>query len=93
MNYSIADLEKFSGIKAHTIRMWEQRYELLVPHRTETNIRFYDDDQLRKLLNVAVLARCGMRISQIAKLNDAKAKLQAGRAAENARFAETKSTG
>lgn len=70
MNYSIADLEKFSGIKAHTIRMWEQRYDLLVPHRTETNIRFYDDDQLRKLLNVAVLVRCGMRISQIAKLDE-----------------------
>ena len=70
MNYSIADLEKFSGIKAHTIRMWEQRYDLLVPHRTDTNIRFYDDDQLRKLLNVAVLVRCGMRISQIAKLSE-----------------------
>ena len=70
MHYSIADLEKFSGIKAHTIRMWEQRYDLLVPHRTETNIRFYDDDQLRKLLNVAVLVRCGMRISQIAKLSE-----------------------
>jgi len=70
MNYSIADLEQYSGIKAHTIRMWEQRYDLLKPNRTNTNIRFYDDEQLRKLLNVASLVKNGMRISLIAGLSD-----------------------
>ena len=69
MQHSIADLEKYSGVKAHTIRMWEQRYGLLSPQRTETNIRFYSDDQLRKLLNVAALVRCGMRISKISALS------------------------
>jgi len=70
MHYSIAELEQYSGIKAHTIRMWEQRYGLLVPHRTETNIRVYDDEQLRRLLNVAALVQGGMRISLIAKLSE-----------------------
>ena len=49
--YSIADLEKLSGIKSHTIRIWEKRYNLLTPERTETNIRTYNDVQLRKILN------------------------------------------
>ena len=69
MGYSIAELEKYTGIKAHTIRIWEQRYELLKPHRTDTNIRFYDDDQLKKLLNVASLVRGGLRISKICKMD------------------------
>ena len=72
MEYSIAELEKYSGIKAHTIRMWEQRYGVLTPQRTNTNIRFYTDDQLRKLLNVAALVRTGMRISQISVLSDSE---------------------
>jgi len=70
MHYSIAELEQYSGIKAHTIRMWEQRYSLLMPQRTCTNIRVYDDEQLRKLLNVAALIQAGMRISVIAKLSE-----------------------
>jgi MerR family transcriptional regulator, light-induced transcriptional regulator len=70
MHYSIAELEQYSGIKAHTIRMWEHRYGLLSPHRTETNIRYYDDHQLRRLLNVVVLMRSGMRISLISKLSE-----------------------
>ena len=70
MQHSIADLEKYTGIKAHTIRMWEQRYGLLSPQRTETNIRSYSDEQLRKLLNVAALVRCGMRISRISALSE-----------------------
>ena len=48
--YKISDLEKITGVKAHTIRIWEQRYKVLTPLRTETNIRYYDDQQLRKLL-------------------------------------------
>ena len=49
--YSIRDLEKISGIKAHTIRIWERRYKLIEPKRTSTNIRFYSDDDLKLMLN------------------------------------------
>jgi DNA-binding transcriptional MerR regulator len=66
--YSIKDIEKLSGIKAHTIRIWEKRYKLVEPKRTDTNIRYYDDEDLKKLLNVALLNRNGHRISQIASL-------------------------
>ena len=54
-NFTIKDLENLSGIKAHTIRIWEQRYSFLKPCRTCTNIRFYSNDELKKLLNVALL--------------------------------------
>ena len=66
--YKISDLEKLSNIKSHTIRIWEQRYGLLEPSRTETNIRYYDDLQLRKLLNVVSLINAGHKISHIGKL-------------------------
>lgn len=65
-NYSIKDLENFTGIKAHTIRIWEKRYNLVEPKRTCTNIRYYDDDDLKKLLNVSILNRHGYKISSIA---------------------------
>lgn len=68
--YHITDLEKLTGIKAHTIRIWEKRYEVIKPHRTDTNIRSYDDEQARKLLNIATLMRTGMKISRIAELSD-----------------------
>ena len=64
--YSIKDLEKLSGIKAHTLRAWEHRYNLIEPFRTETNIRYYGDDHLKKILNIAVLVKSGMRISKVA---------------------------
>jgi len=67
--YSIRDLEKLSGINAHTIRIWEQRYSLLNPRRTDTNIRYYLEDDLKLLLNVALLNRNGYKISKIAKLS------------------------
>lgn len=67
--YSISDLEKLSGIKSHTIRIWEQRYGILRPKRTDTNIRFYEDDDLQRLLNVALLNRHGFRISKIAEMS------------------------
>ena len=54
-NYSIKELERLSGIKAHTLRIWEKRYNLFEPHRTDTNIRYYSDSDLKKLLNVAIL--------------------------------------
>jgi DNA-binding transcriptional MerR regulator len=72
--YSIKELEKLSGIKAHTIRIWEKRYKLIEPHRTNTNIRYYTDSELKKILNVAVLNRHGIKISSIAKLNDLELK-------------------
>ena len=68
--YSIKDLEKLSGIKAHTIRIWEQRYHLIEPQRTTTNIRFYSDDDLVKLMNISLLNQNGYKISKIVQLND-----------------------
>lgn len=68
--YSIKDLEKLSGIKAHTIRIWELRYHLIEPQRTKTNIRYYSDDDLLKIMNVSVLNQNGFKISKIAQLED-----------------------
>lgn len=68
--YSIRDLEQLSGIKAHTIRIWEQRYNLICPKRTETNIRYYLDCDLKKLLNISVLIKKGIKISKISQLSD-----------------------
>jgi DNA-binding transcriptional MerR regulator len=67
--YSIRDLENISGIKAHTLRMWEQRYEILQPQRTDTNIRCYDECDLRLLLSISMLNCNGVKISQIAKMS------------------------
>ena len=67
--YKISDLENLTGVKAHTIRIWEQRYNILTPLRTETNIRYYDDGQLKKLLNVVSLMNAGNKISTISKLD------------------------
>lgn len=64
--FSIKDLENLSGIKAHTIRIWEKRYGLLKPDRTESNIRYYDLENLKKLLNISILNSQGHKISQIA---------------------------
>jgi len=67
-DFSIKDLENLSGIKAHTIRIWEKRYNLLEPERTDTNIRHYSLESLQKLLNVSYLNKNGFKISKIAKL-------------------------
>lgn len=69
---TIRDLEQFSGIKAHTIRIWERRYGLLKPERTTTNLRRYSLDELKAVLNVAFLSRHGMRISRIAAATPAQ---------------------
>jgi DNA-binding transcriptional MerR regulator len=66
--FSIKDLEKLSGIKAHTLRIWEQRYGILNPERTDTNIRWYCNDKLKHLLNVTFLYEHGYKISKIATL-------------------------
>lgn len=68
--YSIKELENLSGIKAHTIRIWEKRYGVIEPRRTDTNIRYYSDDDLKRLLNISILNRNGMRISEISRLSD-----------------------
>lgn len=68
--FSIKDLENISGIKAHTIRIWEKRYNVLVPMRTDTNIRFYDLANLQKLLNITLLHNHGYKISRISKFSD-----------------------
>ena len=67
--FSIKNLETFSGIKAHTLRIWEKRYNLLEPERTETNIRRYSLDNLRKLLNITLLYNHGFKISKISSLS------------------------
>lgn len=68
-NYSIKDLENLSGIKAHTLRIWEQRYNLLHPERTDSNIRKYSDHELRHIMNVSLLNKNGYKISAIAEMN------------------------
>jgi MerR family transcriptional regulator, light-induced transcriptional regulator len=67
--YSIRDLENLSGIKAHTIRIWEQRYGILNANRTETNIRYYSEAELRYLMSLALLNRSGFKISKLAVLS------------------------
>lgn len=67
--YSISDIEGLIGIKAHTIRAWESRYNLVPPKRTPTNIRFYDEDDLKFLLNIVTLNEKGYKISRIAKMD------------------------
>ena len=70
--FTIKDLENLSGIKAHTIRVWEQRYSFLKPQRTETNIRLYSNDELKTVLNIALLNKYGFKISHIDRMNEAE---------------------
>lgn len=70
--YSIKDLESLSGIKAHTIRIWEKRYQLLDPERSDTNIRFYSNEDVKRILNVAMLVKNGYKISNVASFDAAK---------------------
>ncbi len=72
--YSIKDLESLSGIKAHTLRIWEKRYSIFRPDRTDTNIRYYKDDDLQKILNISLLNRKGVKISKIAEMTDHEIK-------------------
>ncbi|HEY9168123.1 MAG TPA: MerR family transcriptional regulator [Lutibacter sp.] len=73
--FTIKDLENFSGIKAHTIRIWEKRYNLFEPKRTDSNIRYYDMESMQKLLNVSLLYNNGLKISKIAMLSKAKMEI------------------
>ncbi|HEX8607769.1 MAG TPA: MerR family transcriptional regulator, partial [Pedobacter sp.] len=68
-NFSISDIEALVGIKAHTIRAWETRYNLVPPKRTPTNIRYYGEEELKMLLNIVALNENGYKISKIAKMS------------------------
>lgn len=70
--FTIKDLENLSGIKAHTIRIWEQRYSFLKPQRSKTNIRFYGNDELKTVLNIALLNKYGYKISHIDKMSQSE---------------------
>jgi DNA-binding transcriptional MerR regulator len=72
IRYSIKDLEKITGIKAHTIRIWEKRYRIVEPLRTVTNIRYYSDADLRRLMNVAILNKYGYKISNIQSMSSSE---------------------
>lgn len=72
--FTIKDVENLSGVKAHTIRIWEQRYGFLKPKRTQTNIRFYTTDELKIILNIALLNKFGIKISHIDKMNRSEIK-------------------
>ena len=76
LDFTIKDLENISGIKAHTIRIWEKRYNLLEPKRSETNIRFYSNEDLQKLLNIVLLNNNDIKISKISKMSDEELILQ-----------------
>ena len=69
MLFTIRDIENLSGIKAHTIRIWEQRYSFLKPNRSDTNIRYYTNDELKIILNIALLNKYGYKISHINKMS------------------------
>ena len=75
-DFTIKDLENISGIKAHTIRIWEKRYNLLEPKRTDTNIRYYSHENLQKILNVVLLIKNDYKISRIAKMSEEEVLLQ-----------------
>jgi DNA-binding transcriptional MerR regulator len=81
--YSIRDLEKLTGIKAHTIRIWEQRHNLIEPARTETNIRYYTDENLRDLFNIALLNKHGYKISRIARMDSGEIAARVAEITEN----------
>ncbi|MEO7445209.1 MAG: MerR family transcriptional regulator [Ferruginibacter sp.] len=68
-NFTIKDLEQLSGIKAHTLRIWEQRYNFLKPQRTDTNIRYYSNEELKTILNISLLNKNGFKISHIDKMS------------------------
>lgn len=81
--FSIKDLENLSGIKAHTIRIWEKRYDLLSPDRTDTNIRSYNLGALKKILNVSYLKDLGMKISSISKLSSEEIEQEVSKHCQN----------
>lgn len=88
--YSIKDLENLTGIKAHTLRIWEKRYQILEPKRTETNIRYYNNDDLKKILNINLLNKGGFKISKIASLKDDEIKTKANKLLKDKNSSDSK---
>jgi MerR family transcriptional regulator, light-induced transcriptional regulator len=80
--YSISDLEKLTGIKAHTIRIWEKRYKIISPDRTDTNIRYYSVNDLQRLMNISFLNKNGFKISLIAGMSEAEVLSEVSRICE-----------
>jgi MerR family transcriptional regulator, light-induced transcriptional regulator len=74
--YSISDLENLTGIKAHTLRIWEKRYGIIQPKRTDTNIRYFTEDDVRKILHITLLNKKGFKISKIAKMSEPEIRKQ-----------------
>ena len=72
--YSIKDIEEITGVKAHTLRIWEKRYDIIKPERTSTNIRYYTEDHLKYILNLTLLNNNGFKISQIAEMSESEIK-------------------
>ena len=68
--FTISQLQQFSGVKAHTIRIWEQRYNALSPNRSEGNTRYYDNTQLRRLLNIVSLMESDYKVSELCSMSD-----------------------
>ena len=81
--YFIKDIENITGIKAYTLRIWEQRYGMLVPKRTETNIRYYEEDDLKYMMNIAILNANGFKISRIAQMDRDEVQQKTLRISEN----------
>ncbi len=81
--YSIKDIERLSGIKAHTLRIWEKRYGIIKPKRTQTNIRYFLDEDLKQILNIALLNKNGLKISKIAKLDVNELSAELGKIDQN----------
>ncbi len=81
--YSIKDMEHLSGVKAHTIRIWEKRYALFNPERSDTNIRSYSDKDIRRILNVALLVKSGHKISNVASFDEEKLQAEVIRISRN----------
>jgi len=86
VNFSIRDLENLTGIKAHTIRIWEKRYNLLSPNRSETNIRNYSLASFQKLLNISYLNNNGLKISKIASLKEEEIPIKVREIASRAKI-------
>ena len=78
-HYSIKEIEQLSGIKAHTLRIWEQRYNFIKPKRTDTNIRYYDDEDLKFVLNVSLLKDNGHKISRICSMPEQEIQVEVSR--------------
>ena len=75
--FSIKDIENLTGIKAHTLRIWEQRYQLCIPQRKQSKHRFYDNEDLKHILRIAYLYHSGFKVSKIAAMQDAEVKEKA----------------